>query len=50
LVWGLEISRPLLRRVATVARPMLQWGHDWIVDRGVEQFRRAALDAVDGQL
>jgi hypothetical protein len=29
---------------------MLQWGHDWVVDRGVDQFRRAALKERDGQL
>jgi len=39
LAWTLAVERPLLRRVAAVARPMLQWGHDWVVDRGVEQFR-----------
>jgi hypothetical protein len=48
--WELEVRRRLLRHAATVARPMLQWGHDWVVDRGVEQFRRVALAARDGQL
>jgi hypothetical protein len=44
LVWELEVRRPALRIVATVARPTLQWGHEWVVNNGVEQFRRAAIN------
>lgn len=43
LTWELEVSRPLLRGGARLARPVLQWGHDWVVGRGVEQFRRRAV-------
>jgi hypothetical protein len=43
LVWELEVRRPLLRAAARVARPVLLWGHEWVVRTGVEQFRRAAL-------
>lgn len=43
LVWELEVQRPLLRMATTLARPLLQWGHDWVVTNGVEQFRRAAI-------
>jgi hypothetical protein len=43
LVWELEVRRPMLRLAASVARPMLQWGHEWVVSNGVEQFRRAAI-------
>lgn len=46
LVWDLELCRPLLRRAARVAAPVLRWGHNRVVDRGVEQFRRAALGPV----
>jgi len=42
LVWDLEVRRPILRTAARVARPLLQWGHDWVVSNGVAQFRRAA--------
>jgi len=43
LVWELAVSRPALRIAARVARPVLQWGHDWVVNSGVEQFRRATI-------
>jgi hypothetical protein len=45
LVWEVEVCRPMLRLAAAVARPMLQWGHEWVVSNGVEQFRRDALEA-----
>jgi hypothetical protein len=41
LVWLLEVRRPMLRMAAVVGRPVLQWGHDWVVSNGVEQFRSA---------
>jgi hypothetical protein len=44
LVWELAMARPFLQAAARVARPLLQWGHDWCVDTGVTQFRRRALD------
>ena len=40
LVWQLDVQRPLLRAAAHAARPLLVWGHDWVVSNGVEQFRR----------
>lgn len=43
LVWTLEVRRPMLRVAAGMARPVLQWGHEWVVSNGVEQFRRQAL-------
>jgi len=45
LVWTLDVCRPMLRVAAGVARPVLQWGHEWVVSNGVEQFRRSALAA-----
>lgn len=41
LVWLLEVQRPMLRMAAVVGRPVLQWGHDWVVANGVDQFRKA---------
>jgi len=32
---------PLLRTFARVARPMVVFGHDWILDEGLRQFVRA---------
>ena len=41
LAWDVEVVRPLLRVFDRVARPVLQWGHDWVIDRGVGQFAAA---------
>jgi uncharacterized protein YndB with AHSA1/START domain len=43
LAWDVEVRRPMLRAAARVARPVLLWGHDWVVRNGVEQFRRRAI-------
>lgn len=44
LSWSLEPRRPLLRRASRVARPVLEWGHNWVVANGVQQFRHRALN------
>jgi hypothetical protein len=51
LVWEVELTRRLLRNAASVARPAMEWGHDWVVRNGVEQFCRRALGVsrVDSQ-
>jgi len=33
----------MLRRVATVARPLVAFGHDWVLDAGFRQFARRGL-------
>lgn len=43
MVWSLELRRPLLVAAERVARPVMVWGHDRVVDLGVEQFRRRVL-------
>ena len=43
LFWELEARAPLLRAASLVARPVMDWGHNWVVDTGVRQFRRKAL-------
>lgn len=45
LVWSLEPCTPLLRNMARFARPVMEWGHDRVLEIGVRQFRRRALDA-----
>lgn len=45
LVWSVRIVDPALRATARVARPLMEWGHDWVVSRGVRAFRQNALDA-----
>jgi uncharacterized protein YndB with AHSA1/START domain len=43
LAWEVELRRPVLRGAARFGRPVMEWGHDWVVTTGVEQFRRRAL-------
>ncbi len=33
----------VLRTFAALARPMVTWGHEWVIDKGIHQFRRTAL-------
>jgi hypothetical protein len=44
LVWSLELRDPLLRPFALVTRPAMQWAHDRVVDVGLAEFRRRAVD------
>ena len=41
LAWEVDVGRPLLEVLDRVARPVLQWGHDWVIDRAVAQFATA---------
>ncbi len=43
LRWDLEVRDPLLRAGAAAARPLMEWGHNWVIESGVAQFRRKAL-------
>ena len=43
LVWALDVRRPFLRQVAVVGRPLMEWGHDRVVDLGLRQFESRAL-------
>ena len=56
LWWEVELQRPVLRTAARFGRPVMDWGHDWVVSTGFEQFCKQALrvqvthdDAHDGQ-
>jgi hypothetical protein len=44
LAWEMELGRPVLRAAARFGRPVMEWGHDWVVANGVEQFLRRALN------
>ncbi len=48
LAWDLELRRPVLCAAARIGRPVMEWGHDWVVTTGLEQFRSRAL-RVDGR-
>jgi hypothetical protein len=43
LSWQMKLQRPVLRAAARVGRPVMEWGHDWVVSTGFEQFCRDAL-------
>lgn len=43
LAWELRLERPVFRAAARFARPLMEWGHDWVVTTGLEQFCRRAL-------
>jgi hypothetical protein len=43
LLWEVDLRPPALRAAARVGRPVMEWGHDWVVANGVEQFLRRAL-------
>jgi uncharacterized protein YndB with AHSA1/START domain len=40
----LSPSNRVLKAVAAVARPMVSFGHDWVLDTGARQFQLRALD------
>lgn len=40
LVWALEIVDPALRATTRTARPLMEWGHNFVVNRGVRAFRQ----------
>jgi hypothetical protein len=43
LKWEVDLCDPLLRVASRLARPMMEWGHNWVVESGVHQFRLRAL-------
>lgn len=47
LVSRLAPSHPLLRGFGRVARPLVERGHDWVLDQGREQFISRGLDTSD---
>jgi hypothetical protein len=45
LTSGLSPANRVLRTFALMARPVVRFGHDWVLDTGVQQFRSRALSA-----
>jgi uncharacterized protein YndB with AHSA1/START domain len=37
-------ANQILRAIATLARPVARFGHDWVLDTGLRQFRSRAFD------
>jgi carbon monoxide dehydrogenase subunit G len=40
IAWDVEMMQRRMRAAARVARPLLQWGHDRVVEAAVRGFRR----------
>jgi carbon monoxide dehydrogenase subunit G len=40
VAWTIEVRQPVMRVAARVGRPVLQWGHDRVVETTVARFRR----------
>lgn len=43
LIAALGPDSAMLRAFARVAHPLVRFGHDWVLDTGLRQFRRRAL-------
>jgi hypothetical protein len=48
LRWELELRDRMLRPLATVGRPAMVWAHDRVVEVGLREFERRALDGRGG--
>jgi uncharacterized protein YndB with AHSA1/START domain len=46
LVSDLGPASPVLRAFAAVARPLVVWGHDWVLAEGIRQFTARGLGEV----
>jgi len=41
--WSMKPRSRAMQVAAVMARPLLRWSHDWVLARGLEQFRQRAL-------
>jgi uncharacterized protein YndB with AHSA1/START domain len=44
MVWSLHLRDSLLRPLSLVARPLMVWAHDRVIEVGLREFERRALD------
>ena len=42
--WTVEMCQPAMRLASRIGRPVLQWGHDRVVELTVAEFRRRIRD------
>ncbi len=40
VAWTMEMRQPAMRLASRIGRPVLQWGHDRVVEMTVAGFRR----------
>ena len=41
--WDMRPRSRAMQAAAVLARPLLRWSHEWVLARGLDQFRRRAL-------
>jgi uncharacterized protein YndB with AHSA1/START domain len=41
--WDMRPRSRAMQMAAVLARPLLRWSHEWVLARGLEQFRQRAL-------
>ena len=41
--WDMRPRSRAMQMAAVVARPLLRWSHEWVLARGLDQFRQRAL-------
>jgi len=47
--WQMQPRSRAMQLASVVARPLLRWSHEWVLARGLDQFRRRALSTNDGE-
>jgi hypothetical protein len=48
LVWSLELRDSFLRPLSFIARPAMVWAHDRVIELGLRDFERRALNGMGG--
>ncbi len=48
LMWSLELRDSVLRTLSLIARPAMVWAHDRVIEVGLREFERRALDGTGG--
>ena len=48
VAWTVEMRQPAMRLASRFGRPLLQWGHDRVVEMTVAGFRRRIDDVLTG--
>ena len=43
--WDMKPRSRAMQLAAVMARPLLRWSHEWVLARGLEQFRQRALSS-----
>jgi hypothetical protein len=41
--WDMRPRSRAMQMAAVLARPLLRWSHEWVLARGLDQFRQRAL-------